>query len=62
MQQSAVTNGYIIAYDAGIIIGNVQHAVVLNIAIAANFDAVYVATNGYARPYAGIFLNFNLTN
>ena len=62
MEQSAVTYGYIIAHDAGIIVSNVQYAVVLNITLTANLDAVYVATNGNAGPYAGIFFDFYLAD
>ena len=40
MQQSTVAYGYIIAYDAGVFVGNVQYAVVLDVAVAANLDTV----------------------
>ena len=62
MQQSAVAYGYIIAYDAGVFIGNVQHAVVLDIAVAANLDAVNVAADSNAGPNAGVLFKFNLAN
>ena len=45
MQQSAVAYGYIIAYDAGGFVGNVQYAVVLDVAVTANLDAVNVTAD-----------------
>lgn len=62
MQQSAVAYGYIIAYDAGVFIGNVQYAVVLNVAVAANLDAVNVAADSNAGPNAGVLFKLNLAN
>ena len=62
MQQCAVADGNKITDDAGIFISNMQHAVVLNVAVAANLDAVDVAADGYARPDAGIFLELNLAD
>ena len=62
MEQSAVANSNIIAYDAGIIISNVEYAVVLDIAIATNLNAVYVTTDGNAGPYAGILFDFYFAN
>ena len=48
MQQSTVAYGYIIAYDAGVFIGNVQYAVVLNVAVAANLDVTPGQTLAYS--------------
>ena len=62
MQQSAVAYSYIITDDAGVVISNVQHAVVLNIAVAANLDAVNVAADSNAGPNAGVLLKLNLAN
>ena len=62
MQQSAVAYSYIITDDAGVVISNVQHAVVLNIAVAANLDAVNVAADSNAGPDAGVLLKLNLAN
>ena len=54
--------GYIIAYNAGVFIGNVQYAVVLDIAVAANLDAVNVAADSNAGPNAGVLFKLNLAN
>ena len=57
-----MTNSNVIAYDAGIIICNMEHAVVLDIAVATYLNAVYVAANGYTGPYTGIFFDFYLAD
>ena len=62
MEQSAVAYSYIITDDAGVVISNVQHAVVLDIAVAANLDAVNVAADSNAGPDAGVLLKLNLAN
>lgn len=62
MQQSAVAYSYIITDDAGVVISNVQHAVVLDIAVAANLDAVNVAADSNAGPNAGVLFKLNLAN
>lgn len=62
MQQSAVAYSYIITDDAGVVISNVQHAVVLNVAVAANLDAVNVAAYSNAGPNAGVLFKLNLAN
>ena len=60
MQQSTVAYGYIIAYNAGVFIGNVQYAVVLDIAVAANLDAVNVAADSNAGPNLAYSLSSTL--
>ena len=62
MQQSAVAYGYIIAYDAGVFVGNVQYAVVLDVAVAANLDTVNVTADSNAGPNAGVLFKLNLAN
>ena len=62
MQQSAVAYGYIIAYDAGVFVGNVQYAVVLDVAVAANLDTVNVAADSNAGPNAGVLFKLNLAD
>lgn len=62
MQQSAVAYGYIIANDAGVFVGNVQYAVVLDVAVTANLDAVNVAADSNTGPNAGVLFKLNLAN
>ena len=62
MQQSAVAYGYIIANDAGVFVGNVQYAVVLDVAVTANLDAVNVTADSNAGPNAGVLFKLNLAN
>ena len=62
MQKRAVPNGYIIANNAGMAIGNMQHTVVLNIGISADFNTVYIAAHGYVVPYAAVFFHFRLAD
>ena len=62
MQKRAVPNSYIIANNAGMAIGNMQHAVILNIRISADFNTVYIAAHGYVVPYAAVFFHFRLAD
>ena len=50
MQKSAVAYGYIVAQNAVMAGGNVQHAVFLNIGISATFDFLNLAADGYVLP------------
>ena len=58
MQKRTVAYGYIVAQNAGMAVGNVQHAVILNIGISANFNFINIAADGYVIPYAAVFFQF----
>src|SRR5574344_1877003 len=57
MQSGRMTYRYIIAHDASKLVCHVQAAVVLNIAVLANFDTVYIAAHSNIEPAAAVFLH-----
>ena len=57
VKQCAVTNSYEVANDASVFICYVQNAVVLNVGVTTNFNAVNVTTNSYVRPNAAVFFH-----
>ena len=62
MQGRAVANGHIIPNDAGIAVCHMETAVVLNVGVAADFNAVYVAPHRAVGPYAGELFHFYHTD
>jgi hypothetical protein len=49
-----VANGDVVAYDAGIVVGEVEDGVVLNVGVVTNDDAVDVAASNSVVPDAGM--------
>ena len=61
MESNAVADGNIVADDAGIVISYMEAAVILNIAVAADNDFIYIAADSDIGPYAGILLQLYIT-
>lgn len=57
-----MADGHVVADHTGEIIGDVAHAVVLNVGMMADHHAVDVTTQDAAEPDAGLFANFGVTD
>ena len=57
-----VANRHVVADEAGQIVGQMHHGVVLNVRVAADDDAVDVAAQDGVVPDAGALANFNIAH
>ena len=62
MDDGAMANSHVIADNARILIGEVQHGVVLNVRVVADDDAIDVAAKDRVIPDAGIIPNRYVTH
>lgn len=61
MNYGRVADGYVIADDAGIIVGEVEHGVVLDVGVVADDDAVDVTAGNGVVPDAGVVAEGDVT-
>ena len=57
-----MTDSNKITNNAGIIIGNMQAAVILDIAVASYFYTINIAANSNIEPCTAVFFHFYFTN